>query len=67
MHHIKPIIVKQNGKLKRGRGFSPNEIKEAGISKQQAQQMGLPLDMRRKTSHEQNVASIKEHLPQQKS
>jgi large subunit ribosomal protein L13e len=67
MHHIKPIIVKPNGKLKRGRGFSPNEIKEAGISKQKAQQMGLPIDMRRKTSHEKNVASIKEHLPQQKS
>jgi large subunit ribosomal protein L13e len=67
MHHIKPLIINQNGKLKRGKGFSINEIKDAGITLQQAQRMLLPIDCRRKSSHEENVATIKEHLPQQKS
>jgi ribosomal protein L13E len=61
MHHIKPTITKQNGKQKPGKGFSPNEIKQAGISKQKAKQLGLPFDKRRKSSHEDNVKNIKAH------
>jgi large subunit ribosomal protein L13e len=61
MHHIKPIVTRQNGKRKAGQGFSPNELKGAGISKQQAQQMGLRIDMRRKTSHQENIDTIKAH------
>lgn len=61
MHHIKPTIIKQNGKLKTGKGFSLNEIKQAGISKQKARQLGLPVDKRRKSTHEDNVKSIKAH------
>ena len=61
MHHIKPTITKQNGKQKPGKGFSPNEIKQAGISKQKAKQMGLPVDERRKSTHEDNVKSLKAH------
>jgi ribosomal protein L13E len=61
MHHIKPTITKQNGKQKRGKGFSPNELKQAGVSKQQAKQLKMPVDMRRKTAHEENVATIKAH------
>jgi ribosomal protein L13E len=61
MHHIRPIITKQNGKKKTGKGFSPDELKAAGIGKQQAWQAGLPVDMRRKSSHDENVAAIKAH------
>jgi ribosomal protein L13E len=61
MHHIRPVITKQNGKQKTGKGFSPDELKAAGISKQQAWQAGLPVDMRRKSSHDENVAAIKAH------
>jgi ribosomal protein L13E len=64
MHHIKPVITKQNGKHKTGKGFSPDELKAAGISKQQAWQAGLPVDMRRKSSHDENVAAIKAHTKQ---
>ncbi|MCW3996199.1 MAG: ribosomal protein L13e [Candidatus Bathyarchaeota archaeon] len=63
MHHIKPTIIKQNGKQKPGKGFSLNEIKQAGITKQQAQQMKLPIDPRRKSIHEINIATIKAHAP----
>ena len=67
MHHIKPLITSQRGKQKQGKGFSPNELKAAGSSKQQARQAGLPVDMRRKTSHDENVAAIKAHAKKPKA
>ncbi|MCL5877080.1 MAG: ribosomal protein L13e [Candidatus Bathyarchaeota archaeon] len=67
IHHVKPTVAKQNGKHKQGKGFSPNELKAAGISKQQAQQAGLPVDMRRKSEHEENVAAIKAHTKNAKA
>ncbi len=67
MHHIKPIVSKRNGKQKAGQGFSPNELKEAGISKQQAQKMKIRIDMRRKTTHQENVDTIKAHAPKPKA
>ncbi|MCW3984596.1 MAG: ribosomal protein L13e [Candidatus Bathyarchaeota archaeon] len=67
MHHIKPTIVSQKGKQKQGKGFSINELKAAGISKQQAQRAGLPVDVRRKSEHEENVAAIKAHAKKSKA
>jgi ribosomal protein L13E len=67
MHHIKPTVKKLNGKHKEGQGFSPKELKEAGISKQQAQKMKIRLDCRRKTCHQANVDTIKAHAPKPKA
>jgi len=67
MHHIKPTILSQRGKQKVGKGFSPDELKAAGISKQQARQAGLPVDMRRKSSHDENVDAIKAHTKKPKA
>jgi large subunit ribosomal protein L13e len=67
MHHVKPTITSQKGKEKQGKGFSPNELKAAGISKQQAHQAGLPVDMRRKSSHDENVEAIKAHSKKPKA
>jgi large subunit ribosomal protein L13e len=67
IHHVKPTVNKKNGKKKQGKGFSPNELKAAGVSKQQAQQAGLPVDMRRKSEHEENVATIKAHAKKTKA
>lgn len=61
MHHIKPTITKQNGKHSVGKGFSPNELKESGVNKQQARQIGLPVDVKRKSTHKENVDCIKAH------
>jgi ribosomal protein L13E len=61
MHHLKIIITKQNGKQSVGKGFSPNELKEAGVNKQQAKQIGLRVDVKRKSTHQENVACIKAH------
>lgn len=67
MHHIKPTIVSQKGKQKQGKGFSLKELKAAGVSKQQAQQAGLPVDVRRKSEHEENVGAIKAHAKKSKA
>jgi large subunit ribosomal protein L13e len=67
MHHIKPTITKQNGRQSVGKGFSPNELKEAGVNKQQAKQIGLPLDIKRKSTHKENVDCIKAHAEKAKA
>lgn len=67
MHHVKPTVIRPRGKSKLGKGFSPNELNAAGISKQQARKAGLPVDMRRKTSHEENVEAIKAHSKKPKA
>jgi large subunit ribosomal protein L13e len=62
MHHLKVVITKQNGKKSSGKGFSPNELKEAGVNKQQAKQLGIRMDIKRKSTHKENVACIKAHV-----
>ena len=61
MHHLKTVITKQNGKQSTGQGFSPNELKEAGVNKQQAKQIGIRVDVKRKSTHKENVDCIKAH------
>jgi ribosomal protein L13E len=61
MHHINPTIIKQNGRHSVGQGFSANELKEAGVNKQQANQMGIRIDIKRKSTHKENVDCIKAH------
>jgi large subunit ribosomal protein L13e len=67
MHHLKIIITKQNGKQSVGQGFSPNELKEAGLNKQQAKQIGISVDIKRKSTHQENVDCLKAHAKQAKA
>jgi large subunit ribosomal protein L13e len=67
MHHLKIIITKQNGKQSVGQGFSPNELKEAGVNKQQAKQLGFRVDVKRKSTHQENVDCIKSHAQEAKT
>ena len=59
MHHIKPQILKPNGKQRKGRGFSPEELKKAGLNLQEARRIELPIDFRRRTAHDENVEAVK--------
>jgi large subunit ribosomal protein L13e len=61
MHHIKPFIMMANGKKRLGKGFSPDEIKQAGINRAEARKLGIPVDFKRKTAHEENVNNLKAH------
>jgi large subunit ribosomal protein L13e len=67
MHHIKPKILKPNGKQRNGRGFSPEELKKAGINKTEAARIGIPTDPRRKTAHDENVETIKAYAEKKKA
>ncbi len=62
MHHIKPIVTAQKGKERKGRGFSPDEIKEAGLTALDIRNLALPIDRKRKTSHEENIETLKAHM-----
>ena len=61
MHHMKIVITKQNGKQSEGKGFSLNELAKAGLTKQDAKKIGVRLDIKRKSTHDENVETIKAH------
>ncbi|ARM74766.1 50S ribosomal protein L13e [Acidianus manzaensis] len=44
-----------------GRGFSLGELKNAGITLQEAKKLGLRVDIRRKSIHQENVDSLKKY------
>jgi len=60
MRQIKVVVTKHNKKQNIGKGFSTTELEKAGVNKQQARKIGLPIDVKRKTAHDQNIATIKE-------
>jgi ribosomal protein L13E len=62
MHHFKPVVTSPNGKERKGKGFSPDEISEAGLTAAEARKLQVPIDWRRKSSHEENIASLKAHI-----
>jgi large subunit ribosomal protein L13e len=66
MHHIKPAVLKPDGKQRSGRGFSREELKKAGLNAQEAKRLEMPVDRRRKTVHEQNVEAIKAYVEKKK-
>jgi ribosomal protein L13E len=66
MHHIKPQVTKPDGK-RPGKGFSPEELKKAGLNKTEAKQLKIPIDKRRKTTHEQNIQTIEAYAKKQKT
>ena len=62
MAEVKPFVFKKGGKQRLGKGFSLGELKEVKLSLKQALKLGIPVDSRRRTVHEDNVKSLKEFL-----
>ena len=67
MHHIKPQILKPNEKQRQGRGFSREELQKAGLNLQEARLIELPIDMRRRTAHDENVEAVKAYATAEKA
>jgi ribosomal protein L13E len=67
MHHVKAIITAQIGKVRPGKGFSPDELSEAGIAVVDARKMKIPVDWKRRSSHEENIKSLKSHAEKAKA
>jgi len=63
----KPKIFKAREKQRHGRGFSRDELKKAGTNMKEALKLGLPLDPRRKTAHDDNVEIVKAVLQKKKA
>ena len=55
-------IVKWSARVKTGKGFSINEVKEAGVNVGEARHLGVPVDQRRSTSYPENVETLKEWI-----
>ncbi|MCK5592524.1 ribosomal protein L13e [Candidatus Bathyarchaeota archaeon] len=59
---IQSVVQKRKDGTRKGKGFSRGELKEAKIDFKQALKLAIPLDLRRKTKHPENVKIIKEHM-----
>ena len=67
MHHIKPEILKPDGKQRSGKGFSTEELAKAGLNPAEAKRLKIPVDKRRKTAHDQNIEALKVYAEKKKS
>ncbi|UCH31354.1 MAG: ribosomal protein L13e [Candidatus Bathyarchaeota archaeon] len=59
---IRSIVHKKRNDKRKGRGFSREELKKAGLSPKQALRIGIPIDSRRRTIHPKNVKLVKQQL-----
>ncbi|MGD8546059.1 MAG: ribosomal protein L13e [Candidatus Bathyarchaeota archaeon] len=61
----KPIVqarTSQGHKVREGRGFSLEEIKRASLTLQEIKRQRIPFDKRRRTSHPQNIQTLKKRF-----
>jgi large subunit ribosomal protein L13e len=67
MMALKPKVFKKGGKQRCGKGFSREELKKAGINLKEALKLGIPVDFRRKTIHNENVDAVKAFMEKEKA
>ena len=53
-------------KAKKAKGFSRTELKESGLSIQEALRLGIPIDKRRSSRHEENIQTLKTYIEKAK-
>jgi len=58
---ISPMVFRPSD-AREGRGFSVPEVQAAGLNPGEAQILGIPVDLRRKSTHEENVEILKEYI-----
>ena len=59
---ITVVVFKKDGKPKEGRGFSREELRKAALDFKKALKLGIPVDSKRRTLHEENVEALKEYV-----
>jgi len=65
MEKPKPIIYKpatDKMEVRIGRGFSIGELKEVGLSEKEARKLGIYVDRRRKSIHNENIEILRKFL-----
>ncbi len=58
-NNIQRPVVKTKTSTRKGKGYSSGELKEAGLTIQDAKRIGIYLDLRRKSVHAENVEYLK--------
>ena len=66
MQRIKATVTKRNGRKSTSRGFSLTELQKAGLTRQDAKKMSIPIDVKRKSAHDENVETLKVHAEKAK-
>jgi len=66
MTTTRPKVFKTEGKQRFGRGFSREELRKAGSTLREAVKLGLSVDDRRKTVHEENVEAAKAFMQEKR-
>ncbi len=58
-------VVRSPGlrKLREGRGFSVGELRASGLTVREAEELGLPVDRRRRSVHSWNVDLLRRLRP----
>ena len=52
-------IVRRKRKVRKGKGFSREELRSANLSVKEARKLGISVDERRSTMHEENVKTLR--------
>jgi large subunit ribosomal protein L13e len=55
-------VVHKQRKTRKGRGYSRWELEEVGLSLRQALKLGIQIDVRRSSKHNENVKTLKKYL-----
>ena len=56
------VRAPKDEKPRKGRGFSRDEITKAGLSVKDARDMDLIVDLRRKTTYDENIEALKQYM-----
>ncbi len=52
-------VTTRTGEKRKGKGFSIGELKAINLPVKKAIKLGVPVDLRRKTNYEENIATLK--------
>lgn len=59
-------VFKDSNKQRSGKGFSISEMRKAGSSLAEAVRFGIPVDHRRKTTHDENIEAAKKAIEEKR-
>ncbi len=59
-------IVEIGDRIREGKGFSILELEAVELTAGNARKMGIPVDTRRTTSHDENIEALKEFIEEAK-
>ena len=59
--NVQPVVYRKR-RVRRGRGFSRGELKALNLNLKRALRLGIPIDPRRRSRHEENVEALRRLL-----